>query len=247
MYNMIKAEFLRGKRSSISKIVIAMPFANCLISFILMGWQNGAFNWWYSMLSPATLALICSAALSRGKNQNYKPTRLSTVPQPRIWVGKIVYAAVLFFISSLFFSLGVHIIGLIGQENVTPKINIYATTVLFLSFLFLLPVALYLCDRFNAAMGVTMTIALSVALGLITWNKPFWRVCPFAVPNRLMCGILGVYPNGLPITGEAELFSSDPVMSTVLINLSYFIVLSVITSVWFSKKRYANERTTKNM
>ena len=236
MSNIIRAEFLKGKRSSISTIVIAMPLTNCLISFILMGWQNGAFNWWYSMLSPATLALICSAALSKDKNQDYKPTRLSTVSQAKMWAGKLVYVALLFLTSNLLFSFGVHIIGLIGQENVTLKINIYATTVLFLSTLFLLPVALYLCDRFNAAMGVTITIALSMVLGLITWNKAFWRVCPFAVPNRLMCGILGIYPNGLPITGEAELFSSDPVISAVLTNLAYFIVLSVITCVWFSKK-----------
>lgn len=236
MQNIIRAEFLKGKRSSISKIVIAMPFANCLISFILMGGQNGAFNWWYFMFSPTTLALICSAALSKDKNQDYKPSRLSTVPQQTMWAGKIMYTAMLFLISSLLLSIGVHIIGIVGQENVTLAMNIYATTVLFLSSLFLLPVTLYLCDQLSAAIGVAITVALSMGLGLMTWNRPFWRVCPFAVPNRLMCGILGMYPNGLPITGEAELFSSDPVISTVLINLAYFIVFSMFTSVWFSKK-----------
>lgn len=236
MHNIIRAEFLKGTRSSISKVVIAMPVVNCLISFILMGGQNGAFNWWYVMFSPATLALICSAALSKDKSQAYKPARLSAVPQATMWVGKIMYTVVLFLISSLLFSFGVHIIGLVGEGNITPKINIYATTVLFLSSLFLLPVTLYLCDRLSAAMGVAITVALSMGLGLMTWNRPFWRVCPFAVPNRLMCGILGMYPNGLPITGEAELFSSDPVISTVLINLAYFVVFSVITSMWFAKK-----------
>ena len=236
MRNIIKAEFLKGRRSSIAKIVIAMPLASGLIAFMLMGGQNGAFNWWYSMLSPATLALICSAALSKDKSQDYKPARLSTVPQQRMWAGKIVYSAALFFVSSLLFSFVVHIIGLVRQENMTLAMNIYATAVLFLSSLFLLPVTLYLCDRFNTAVGVTTIVALSMALGLVTWNKPFWRVCPFSVPNRLMCGILGMYPNGLPITSEAALFSSDPIISTVLINLAYFIVFSVITSVWFSRK-----------
>ncbi len=236
MYSVITAEFIKGKRGSISRIVVGMPLASALIAFMLMGGQNGAFNWWYSMLSLATAVLICSAALSKDKKQDYKAARLCAVRQPIVWAGKIVYAAVLFLVSSLLFSLGVYIIGLAGQENVTLAVNVHATTVLYLSSLFLLPTALFLCDCLNVATGATAVAALSMVSGLVAWNRPFWRFCPFAVPNRLMCGILGMYPNGLPIAGEAERFSSDPVMSAVLINLAYFIVLSVITSIRFSKK-----------
>ena len=72
MIDIIRAEFLKNKRTSTNKFILITPLFSLILSALWGGGQNGAYNWWYVIFLPGMLALISAQTIVREKNLSYK-------------------------------------------------------------------------------------------------------------------------------------------------------------------------------
>lgn len=90
MFALIHSEYIKGKRSFGRKSLVLFPLFTTLIAIFLMGGQLtqiGAINWWYMLLMPAMVALICVNLISPEKKSHF--FNISILPFPKTKCGKL--------------------------------------------------------------------------------------------------------------------------------------------------------------
>lgn len=236
MIKIIKSEFQKTRRTSINKLIIVTPLFALLLSFLWGGEQNGAYNWWYTMFLPGMLAIISAQVITREKNLSYKGLLLYPQDKGAIWLGKIVYISILFVLSSLIFMVGIIGMGFIYKSNILLRANILATIILLLTFLFQIPVSLFLTVKFNMFVTVLFNIGMTV-LGVVSFGtNSFLKFNPYGVMSALMCPVLSILPNGLPVPENSPLLNGDTLVRDTTINILIFLTLTILTTIWFRKK-----------
>lgn len=236
MIDIIKSEFQKNRRTSINKFIIITPLLALLFSFTWGGGQNGAYNWWYTMFLPGMLAIISSAVITREKKLSYKGLFLYPIDKKYIWLGKIVYISILLIITSLIFMIGIIIIGYLSKATIPLKANILATIILILTFLFQIPMTTFLTVKFNMFVSVLFNIGMTI-LGVVSFGtNSFLKFSPYGIISALMCPVLHILPNGLPVPENSPLLKGNHILRDTIINIIAFLVLSILTTIWFEKK-----------
>ena len=72
MTNIIRAEFLKSKRTMSSKLIVVFPIITLVMAFVLtLGMTNAyaesAWNWWYVLLLPGMIAIVSYLSVIRGE------------------------------------------------------------------------------------------------------------------------------------------------------------------------------------
>ena len=123
MKNYIFAENLKHEHSFLKKLLIIAPIVAILHAFVLMPsyFSVNAYNWWYVMIMPATLALIPSMMHRReDKKLKYIAIYPLNVNLGKIWYSKILVANIYFLITAFLHMLGVFLIQfLVGNQLVS--------------------------------------------------------------------------------------------------------------------------------
>ena len=70
MTNIIRAEFLKSKRTMSSKLIVVFPIITLVMAFVLtLGMTNAyaesAWNWWYVLLLPSMIAIVSYLSVIR--------------------------------------------------------------------------------------------------------------------------------------------------------------------------------------
>ena len=70
MTNIIRAEFLKSKRTMSSKLIVVFPIITLVMAFVLtLGMTNAyaesAWNWWYVLLLPGMIAIVSYLSVIR--------------------------------------------------------------------------------------------------------------------------------------------------------------------------------------
>lgn len=238
MIQIIKTEFQKSKRTSINKFILIVPFFSIILSALWGGGQNGAYNWWYTMFLPGMIALISAQTIIREKSLSYKGLLLYPQDKGIIWLGKILYISILLVFSSLIFMIGVEVFGLIYGFTIPLKANILGTSVLILTFLFNIPIIMFLTVKFNIFFAVLFNLGMTI-LGVISYQSNtslILKFLPYGTPSVLMAPILGILPNGLPDTGSSPVLDGSRILSSTLISIVIFLILTALTTIWFRKK-----------
>lgn len=235
MINIIKAEFQKAKRASINKFIIITPLFTILLSFLLGGGQNGAYNWWYTMFLPAMIAIISAQTITREEKLSYKGLLLYPQNKGSIWIGKIIYVAILLIFSSLIFMIGIIGIGLINQTTILLNANILATVALIVTLLFNIPLSLLLTVKFNMFVTILFNIILTT-FGVVSFGSRYFSVFyPYGISSALMVPILHILPNGLPVPVGSSLLDVN-ISVGIGINILIFLALTVLSTIWFRNK-----------
>ena len=76
MTNIIRAEFLKSKRTMSSKLIVVFPIITLVMAFVLtLGMTNAyaesAWNWWYVLLLPGMIAIVSYLSVIREKKNGY--------------------------------------------------------------------------------------------------------------------------------------------------------------------------------
>ena len=230
MIRVIKSEFQKSKRTSINKFVVITPILTILLSFLWYGGQSGAYNWWYITFLPAMLSIISSQVITREQKISYKGMLLYPKSKRVMWLGKIMYVGILLVISSLIFTLGVESIASVSQPRISLKANIVASIVLILTFLFQIPISLFLTLKFSMFIAVVFNIGMTL-FGL----SSFFIFYPYRMTSTLMVPILNILPNGLQASLYSPLLKTN-ILLGIAINILIFIVMTILTTIWFEKK-----------
>ena len=230
MMSVIKSEFQKSKRTSINKFVLVTPIFTILLSFLWYGGQSGAYNWWYIMFLPAMLSIISSQVITREEKISYKGMLLYPKDKRVMWLGKIIYVGILLVISSLIFTLGIESIKSVSQPRISLNANILAGIVLILTFLFQIPINLFLTLKFNMFLAIAFNIGMTL-FGL----SSFFIFYPYRITSILMVPILNILPNGLQAPTDSPLLNTTILLGIVIIIL-IFILITILTTIWFEKK-----------
>ncbi len=238
MFDIIKSEFQKSKRTSTNKLILITPLFSIILSALFGGGQNGAYNWWYAMFLPALLALIAAQTIAREKNLSYKGVLLYPQSKGEIWMGKILYISVLLVFTNLIFMVGVEVFALIYGSTVPLRANILGTIVLIFTFLFNIPIIMFLTAKFNIFLAVLFNLGMTI-LGVVSYGSGvnlILKILPYGTSSTLMVPILGILPNGLPAPEGKPMPNGIEVLSSTLISIIIFLILTILTTMWFGKK-----------
>ncbi|MGN9168938.1 MULTISPECIES: lantibiotic immunity ABC transporter MutE/EpiE family permease subunit [Paenibacillus] len=240
MQQYIAAEHLKLKRTFTKKLVWLAPIVTLLLCTGLMGghmFQSASYNWWYIMLLPGALTLMCSGVIQKdGKKLKYRAILGMSVDSAQVWYGKIGVCVRLLMVSSIILFVGITLGGFVFSSSVTLAGSVAATLILFVSFLWQIPLCLFLTDRIGMFATLIINMLGNVACTILFATSSIWWAVPYAIPARLMCAVIQVLPNGLAVLSEDPLLDRGVIVPGLVITVGLFMILSVLTAMSFRKR-----------
>lgn len=240
MRQIVKAEHLKLHHTFGNKLPVIAPLLTLILALILTSGYNGTFpagawNWWYTMLLPGTLAILCYLNIKKDKKMKYYNLLLTSVSKKKSWIGKMLYCACGLLLANFVIFLGTGIGGALFGTTISLWGGFLGAVLLSISYLWEIPLFLFLNARFGMFTGIFTGMALAVFGVAALADTGLWWVCPSSIPIRLMCPVLGLLPNGLPIPEGSELFGAEVILPGIVLSVIWFLGLTVLTSVWFEK------------
>lgn len=106
MTNIIRAEFLKSKRTMSSKLIVVFPIITLVMAFVLtLGMTNAyaesAWNWWYVLLLPGMIAIVSYLSVIREKKNGYYNIKTLPMEIRKLMLGKIAYLGILVLVSNV--------------------------------------------------------------------------------------------------------------------------------------------------
>ncbi|MGV8906087.1 MAG: lantibiotic immunity ABC transporter MutE/EpiE family permease subunit [Acetobacterium sp.] len=236
MIAIIKSEFQKSKGSSVNQFVILAPIAVLILGYFLGGGQNGAYNWWVVLFFPALIPILSSIVINREKNLGYKGLFLFPKDKAFFWIAKNLYLSLLLIFSSSIFMVGILILGFLDKPTISFKANLLATGILILTFLFQIPICMFLADQFNLFVATLFNLGM-VILSVVSFGTgSIIRFSPYGVGVALMCPILYILPNGLPVPEGSPLLVNDSILSAGIGCCFLYVLFAGITALAFRNR-----------
>ena len=239
MWSLTKTEHLKSKHTIGSKLPVVTPAITLLLVLSLTGGiENalpaGAWNWWYTMLLPGMMAILCYLCIQKDKELNFSTMLSLGIPAEAGWMGKIIYCSVCLLLSNILIFGGTLVGGMVFGTTISPEEGIFGALLLSISYLWAIPLYLFLSARFGLFACVFSGMALSAGGVAALADTKIWWICPSAIPVRLMCPVLGIQPNGLPVPKGSPLSGMGVIVPGVLLSLLWLVVLTFFTVRWFA-------------
>lgn len=239
MLNIIRAERLKWRRTFIPKLVWIAPVITLLLCAVLMGgsfFQSGSYNWWYTMLLPGALSLACSLALLKDAKLKYRSLLALPFTPGTLWTSKIVACTVWLLITLAVFLIGLTAGGLLFGQSIPLLNSLAGSALIFLTSLWQIPLCLFLAARLGLFAAILLNLSGTI-LGVVQFDKGgLWDYNPYAITPKLMCPVLSILPNGLPVPADSPLHSTDIILPGTLVSLGWFALLFLLTTLWFRRQ-----------
>ncbi|WP_270573374.1 lantibiotic immunity ABC transporter MutE/EpiE family permease subunit [Bacillus glycinifermentans] len=234
----IKAEHLKFKRAFARKIVVIVPLINICFSFLMNAgfFVTGTFNWWSIIFMPIMIALLCASSHQKEKKaSNYNGVFSAPVDLKTMWYAKVAVIAIYSLASQVIFLGFMYMMGFVIPQFATVNLAIItASSLLWATTLWEIPLCLFLARRFGFAAAVTVNLLGGLILGIMSASESLWWLNPWSWSIRMMCPAIGIHPNGLPLENGDPLHSWAVVPPAVLLSALLFAVLMVATKRSFS-------------
>ena len=240
MTNIIKAEYLKQKRTMSSKIIFAFPMITLVMAFVLTSGMTNAYaesvwNWWYVLLLPGIIAIVSYLSIMREKKNGYYNIKTLPIEKRNLMLGKIVYLGILVLVSNAVLFAGAALGGAFLTTSV-PVIGAAMTVVvLTITELWQIPLFLFLSEKFGMVVELIVCLLISM-LGVSVAPSGKWFLFVSAISNRIVTPLLHVLPNGLRAQAGDPLLSSSVILPGILIALTHFVLLTYLYLNWFEKR-----------
>jgi lantibiotic transport system permease protein len=238
MVNYIKSEFLKQKHRFNLKLLWLSPFIVVALVIILMGgryFMEGAYNWWYTMILPGTLSMIVAFTVSAEKKHNRHGLFAVSTNKKKLWISQFVMNTILLLITNLIFFIVISIVGTILGVSIPFLNSFLASFVLFLTFAWQIPLFMYISEKMGSFFSIILSLFCNMGFGIFFAATRLWYV-PFAIPARLMCPIIKVLPNGLPLEAGNHLGDTSVIFIGIMITVALYFIFSLITTAWFNHR-----------
>lgn len=238
MINLFLAERMKLKHRFVMKLLWLVPFISVSLSLLLMGGQfyvEGSFNWWYTTLLPGSLAMIIAFNISAEKRHNYHGLFAIIVDKRKLWLSKVLVNTLLLFITTFIFFVFQTLIGSLLGLPVPLVSSLVASIVLFITFAWQIPFFMFVSDISGSFTCIILALLCNIGFGTFMAPSPLWWL-PFSIPARLMCPIIHVLPNGLPLDIGHRLADPSVIPIGILITTTLYLIISILTTYWFHHK-----------
>mgnify|MGYP002510479771 CR=1 FL=1 len=230
MFALIYSEKLKMRHSFAAYLPLAAAILQVFISFSLSRgtsyYSVNAWNWWYTMILPGMLAVLCYLDMQKEKKQHYANMLATQIPPERCLIGKVIYCAAKLLCANLLIFCGTAVGGMLIGTSIPISNGFVAALCLTVCYLWEIPIYLMLSARFGMFACIftcmTLTIGSLIALGA----SQLWWICPASIPFRLMCPILQIMPNGLLVEAGSHYMSASVIVPGTVLSIAWFVLLT---------------------
>ncbi|MCI5773003.1 MAG: lantibiotic immunity ABC transporter MutE/EpiE family permease subunit [Erysipelotrichaceae bacterium] len=238
MFKYVQVELLKLKKGFAYKLIIILPFIVIGLDLVLMQglyFMEGSYNWWYTLFLPGILSMIISFDMVKEKKHNYHGLFALCIDKSRLWLSKIiVFSWLLLMMNLLFFLVTATVAWLLGLQVELIR-YLAASLILVITNLFWIPLLMYLANKFGSFIAIFFSLLFNFVGGILFAGSKLWLMI-FAIPARVMCAIIHVLPNGIPVTADNPLCDPKVILPGIIISLLSFGVLSLFGSMAFNKQ-----------
>ena len=218
--NYLQAEHLKNKRTFAKKLILLAPVVTVLMNIFAPLWfQLNSYNWWYILLYPGFLTLVC-AMLEQRDNGKLKYRAVLTLPVDlkETWKAKIGIAGLYVTWGNLLFLV----------------LNL--TLCIVIASLWEVPLSLWLSKKVGIFLTVVLNVGVGSILGIFAATSNLWFLCPYSWVPHLMISVLKIMPNGVPTTMQNTPLTFVEIGFTLLLSVIVFVLLSLVTAKGFEKE-----------
>ena len=240
----LQAEHLKHKRAFVRKLIVLAPVITILMNIPGPLWyQINSYNWWYILLCPGFLTLVC-ALLEQRDNGKLKYRAVFTLPVDlkKTWGAKIGIAGFYVTLGNLLF-LALNLLGgylMLAVYKIPLAIGILqaaaGTFCIILASLWEVPLCLWLSKKTGIFWTLVLNVGLGSILGILASTSEFWIFCPYSWVPHLMISVLGIMPNGVPAEVQNAQLPLGEIAVTLVVSAALFLILSWITAKEFEKE-----------
>ena len=245
----LAAEIMKGRSAAPRRMALAFPLVLIVIvacfAFGLHVWMPSWVNYWYVLLLPAMTALISVAVANIDGKQRWRTTLALPAAPVLVWWGKIVYCLLLVGIATLLaLGLSALIVAVSGVQGPSLVDFVVSALMLVLACSWMIPTGLALTARFGVLIGFGLPYMVDLLVSIAFWgNQRLWPFLPPAAMINLPVPFMKVMPDGVPLETEdnspikaaLSVFGGQSLTALVAC-LVWFLLLSVLTGIWFSRK-----------
>ena len=237
MLNIVKAEYQKTKGSMSRRMIWAFPMITFIVAFVLTAGMKNAYaesvwNWWYTLLSPGMLALICHFSMKQEKKTNYYNLVTLSTDKRKLMLGKILCMSGMILVSDVIIFAGASLGGSLLTTNVPLRGAAAGVLVLTVTQLWEIPVFLFLSERFGMILELLLSLLLSVG-GTILSQTGKWYLFVFAIPMRTLTPFIHVLPNGIRAAEGNPLLDMGVVFPGVFLSVMWFVLAAFFFVNWF--------------
>lgn len=247
--NKLKSELIKYKRTFAKKLILLIPLFFVIYSLIIRlylptfssSWKGIiylVFNWWTLIFIPLGMGLFTGLiAMQEKRSGNYSALLVHNTSPMVIWFNKVAAIAIYSLLSTLILIVSIIISGLLSSKgNIPPISQIFiGSFVCWLSSLVLIPIQLWAATW----KGVIFTMGIAfigMMTGVLSAPKSFWLINPWSWATRMICPLIGIHPNGIPLKENDPLLSASVLPVGIFISIMAFLLLTVLTSIWFKRR-----------
>lgn len=234
MIHIVNSELLKLKKTFALKLVWIAPVFIWFFFYISDKNQGNAYNWWYSIILPAMLAIICSAVIQKDKKTKYHSVLNLPLSKTVIWTGKMLICSELCFISCIIFMIGITLFGFTVKPTVMFIQSLVGCILLFITISWQIPFCMFLSAKFGAVGAILTNTACNIYGLAVFSSSKLWYLFPYAITIRVMYPLLHNLPGGFP--KNSQLLNSDVILPGILLSIIWFILMTSITVIWFRKQ-----------
>ena len=238
MFNFVKAELLKQKHRFSIKLLWIAPILTVLLVVAMMAGshvQNGAYNWWYTILLPGSFTLFITLHTSGERRKNRHGFFGIVIEKKRLWISQVIFYVGYLLATCFVFFLATTLGGFVFGASLSHLQNALASFVLFLTFAWQIPLWMAVTEKMGKFIPVLLSLLCNCGLAVIWAVKEVWWI-PFSIPARLMCPLIGVLPNGLAVEANSNLMSESVILPGIIITVGLFFATTWLTSFWFEKR-----------
>lgn len=240
MMSYLAAENLKCKGTFAKKLVVIAPALMIMLALISGRYfvENG-YNWWYILILPGFITLL-SALINQyeEKKLRYRAVFALPVNLKRIWIAKAVLIALYGAAANLIHLTGI-LLGMIvynSSSGITAVQVIGATSILFITSLWQIPLCLFLSKKLGLMPAVFLNLFGGIILEILAADKAWWWACPYSWSARLMCPVLGVLPQGVMAKPGDPMLDPGVIPIGAVLSVTLFVFLLFLTAQWFRKQ-----------
>ena len=240
MLSILRAEYLKTKKSMGRVLVWAFPIIVFALAFVLtLGTTNAyaesVWNWWYTLLLPGMLAITCYLSITREKKTGYYHLMTLSASKRKLMMGKIIYMGCVILVSDMIIFAGASLGGFLLTTCVPAGGAAIAIAVLTISQLWEIPLLLFLSERFGMIVELLVCLFLTVS-GIIIAPTEKWYLFVSAIPMRILCPLLHILPNGIRAEEGSPLLDMGVVLPGICLSIIWFILATILFINWFDKR-----------
>ena len=225
MLGIIQSELLKMRHTFCMKLIILAPLAILLLGYLLSGRhvQLSTYNWWYFMVLPLVVSL-CSASMIAGEKKSGMQNMV-----------------ILLFMTNLFLWIATTVAGMAASVTVSPLDGLIGCMLLFLTYLWQIPVIMQLTCFMGHMKVVFVSLAANVILSAVCAEKEWFLFVPYAIPARVVCPFFKIHVNGIPLEDASSLLSAGYVFPAVIVSLVFALAAFWGGAKLFSRGGWVHE------